>query len=247
MNSYSRLIPIAAIVLTACNASDSQNPAAPPGTGIVRIVQADPTAGNIDVTIDQTKAVSNLAFAGDTSIPAVASGEHTVTAYAAGTTTNPLASATVQISNGIHYDFIVSGGTAGGVQLLGGVSEPGGNHLASYAALRLFDGIDPTDIGNGNLGTVNVTLTGTNPNNAYSFSGLTQFGSAPANPQGLIGYAEIAPDTYQVVVTDTTGAITAVTGNVTFTAGQLRTIVFTSSPPPPGTPPGMSILIPDQH
>jgi hypothetical protein len=244
-----RAIPIAALVAAVaaagCSFNDTQNPAAPPGSGSMRIVQADPTSGNVDVYLDQTKVVGNATFGADTSIAGVPGGQHVVSAYAAGTTTNPLASATVQISNNTRYDFIVSGGTAGGVSLIGGVSEPAANHLASNAWLRLYDGIDTTDIGLGAYGAVNISLTGANPNNSYSFSKLNQFGSAPLNGQGVTGYQDIAPDTYTVLVTDTLGVDTAATGQITLSAGQLRTMIFTSKAPPTGTPPGTWLVVPD--
>jgi hypothetical protein len=237
----------AVAIIAACKASDSTNPAPPILSGVVRVLHADPTSGPLDVYIDQTKVAGGIAFGADTVVSAVQSGQHTVTIYAAGTTTNPLASHPVQISNGIHYDFIVSGGTAGGTQLVGGLSEPGDNHLSANGALRLFDGIDTTDIGLGAYGVVNVSLTGNNPNNTYSFSKLSEFGSAPTNGSGMTGYADIAPDTYQILVTDTLGVDTAAIGQVTLGAGQLRTIIFTSQPPPTGKPPGTWVVLPDSN
>jgi hypothetical protein len=252
--TISRLTPLAtlaAALVSACNVSDHQSPIAPAGTGTVRVAQADPTAGSVDVYIDATKVLTNFAFDGDTNIAGIAGGAHTLNVFPTGTTGTPALSQGIVVSNAQSYDMVIAGGTAGGLSFLGGPNTTASVHIGSSAALRILNGVDSLDMTptDSTWRTVDVTLTGAQTSNTYSFTGLPEFGTSPVAPAGNgtpSGYNAIVPDQYTIVVTSTLfPADTAAIISMSLGTGQARTLVISAKSGQPRKPPATILVLPD--
>jgi hypothetical protein len=243
VHAFSFAVLVAVAGMAGCKASDILH-TYPNGTGNVVFANTATNAGPIDVYLDSTtKIVSGLAFLSDTLLTGVAGGPHVLFVYPAGSTTGAITTNSAHISNGISYDFIVTG-SANGAQFVGGQNTTGSVHLATVAGFRLFNGIDSavTHVAADSL--VDVYLldaTGAFNGAPYAFTGFHQYASYPGTPPA---YGEIAPGTYHLVVTPG-GDTTTQQANVVLTvvAGNVRTVTVTASQ----TPGAVSVSILNDH
>ena len=205
------LVGVAVLGLTAC--SDDDDATGPVATGDVRIVHASPNAPAVDVLVDDAYALTGVAYRGASMFIPVEAGSRRVRVRATGTSTTVI-DAEVPITQGESYTILATGLLAG-IQPL--VAE---NDLTAPAA-----------------GQVKVRVIHAAP----AAAGVDVYVTAPGAPltgpvltnvpfRAVSNYLSVPAGTYQIRVTPTGTTTVAIDATVTFTAGQIRTIVATDAP-----------------
>lgn len=205
------LVGVAVLGLAAC--SDDDDSTGPVATGDVRIVHASPNAPSVDVMVDDAYALTGVAYRGASMFVPVEAGTRRFRVRATGTSTTVI-DAQVPITQDESYTILATGLLAG-IQPL--VAE---NDLTAPAA-----------------GQVKVRVIHAAPAAAGVDVYVTAPGAALTGPvltnvpfRAVSNYLSVPAGTYQIRVTPTGTTTVAIDATVTFTAGQIRTIVATDAP-----------------
>ena len=220
---------LATLAVSAC--SDDKDVTAPATTAELRVVHASPDAPNVDVLVDNTVALTNVAYKGVSTYLPVPSGNRNLKVRATGTTTVVI-DATPTLDEGSAYTVIATG------------------PVASIAPLLLTDDLTSPAAGNVRVrlvhaspaaGNVDIYVTGTTDD-------LTAATPTLANVafRAVSDYLEVPAGTYRVRITPAGTKTAAIdVNNVTLTAGQVRTAVAVDAPG--GGAPLGAILLADKN
>ena len=220
---------LATLAVSAC--SDDKDVTAPATTAELRVVHASPDAPNVDVLVDNTVALTNVAYKGVSTYLPVPSGNRNLKVRATGTTTVVI-DATPTLDEGSAYTVIATG------------------PVASIAPLLLTDDLTSPAAGNVRVrlvhaspaaGNVDIYVTGTTHD-------LTAATPTLANVafRAVSDYLEVPAGTYRVRITPAgTKTVAIDVNNVTLTAGQVRTAVAVDAPG--GGAPLGAILLADKN
>lgn len=200
-----------AAALSSIGCDDDDNPVAPAATAQLRVVHASPDAPNVDVLLDNTLALNNVAFKGSSAYLPAPSGTRNLKVRAAGTTTTVI-DANANLAAGGAYTVLATG------------------RAASIAPLVLEDNLTAPAAGNIKLrlvhaspsaGNVDIYVTAPNADLTATTPTLTNVPFRAAS-----AYLEVPAGTYRVRITPTgTKTVAIDVNNVTLTAGQIRTAV----------------------
>ncbi len=234
-------LTIGLLALTACVSDKSAAPK--PGMGVVRVIQASPDIGLVDVYVDNIKTVARAPFLADTGLP-VTSNIHAVAIDPAGIAT-PAVSGSVNVSPGEGYDLVVTG-PAASLQLLGGHNVVGGIDLSQSAAVRVINALADTGHRYGDSANIYVTgPTGSFATAPLAYANVHTYAAAAINANGAMVYDAIAPGTYHVKITAPSDTTTVAADSIlTLGAGQARTIVVTPGADRSGA---AVIIVPDAN
>lgn len=183
------------------------SPVGAAGTTRIRVLHASPDAPAVDVWVDGSKALTNVAFKGLSSYLTVPSGAHHIQVVATGTTSPAVIDATPTFDAGKSYTVAASGKLA---SIAPAVFVDDSSAIAGKSKLRVVH-LSP------DAPAVDVAVTGQTPAEApvknLAFPNAT-------------GYLTLAPDTYdfEVRLTGTTNVALPL-DNVTL-AGDTNYSVF---------------------
>jgi hypothetical protein len=211
---------LAVATAAAWGCVNDQGPTLPSGAATVRVVQASPDAGSVDVYVNGSKALSSLPFLGDTDVKGVPAGAHTFQVDSAGSTTAALKTP-LHLTTGLTYDYVIAGPVSG-LMALGGQNTPAGVDLTKASALRIVQAAADTVSADTTLDVYLADSTGAFATALYSFPGLHLFATSGLGP----AYTSVVPASYQLIITpggDTTTVRSRTT--LTLSTGQVRTIV----------------------
>lgn len=207
------LAGIAAVLLSVAVAGlAGAAPAQTTGDASLRVLHASPDAGPVDVYVDGSLAVGNVAF-GTHATLSVPAGEHTVTLTAAGNESDVVAETTVTAEAGVDYTVAASGEVASDASTPfkfavyeTNVTAPGSGEAAVRLAHLSPDAgpVDVTVAGSGDVVFDNVT-----------FRNATGYVTVPAGDYTLEVRRATATDDGEIVATS----------NVTFEGGSAVTAV----------------------
>lgn len=197
--------------------------------GKLQLLVATPDAVPENISVDNTVALSSVPFLGQGSTSS-SPGFHTlsVTASAGSIKNSPIGIGANQV-----YDEIVVGTAADGtLQFLGAQNNAPTFDLTKVAGVRMFNAVtvNTDSLFSNHADSVDIYFLNQAGDSAkYSYTGIAQFGPANAAAAGVPIYVSVNPGTYRIRGT-ATGQPTDITvdSTLTFTAGQLRTIVFTT-------------------
>ncbi len=207
------LVGVAVLGLAACD--DDDDVTAPVATAQVRVVHASPNAPNVDVLVDDAApALTNVPFRAFSPFLDVPSGSRRLRVRATGTTTTVI-DANVDLTTGSAYTVLATGLLAGIQPLV--LTDDLTLPAAGQVKVRVVHGA-PAAAG------VDVYVTAPGASLATSTPVLT---NVPF--RGASGYLTIPAGQYQIRVTPTGTTTVAIDATVTFTAGQIRTIVATDA------------------
>lgn len=206
------LAGVAVLGLAACSDDDSTGPAA---TAQVRVVHASPNAPNVDVLVDDATALTNVPFRASSAFLDVSAGSRRLRVRAAGTATTVI-DATVPFDAQRAYTVLATGLVAGIQPLV--VVDTLTAPATGQVKVRVIHGAPAA-------GGVDVYVTAPGASLAGSTPVLT---NVPF--RGVSGYLTVPAGQYQIRVTPTGTSTVAIDATVTFTAGQIRTIVATDAP-----------------
>lgn len=219
---------VAALAITAC---DDDDPVAPVATADVRVVHASPDAPNVDVLVDNSVALSNVAYRAASAYLDVPSGTRNLKVRAAGTS-NVVINADVPLVAGNAYTVLATG------------------RVASIAPLVLQDNLTLPASGNIKLRLVHGSPTAGNVD-IYVTAPTADITNIQPTLQNVpfraaSQYLEVPAGTYRVRITPTgTKTVAIDVPNVTLTAGQIRTAVAVDAPG--GGAPLGAILLADRN
>ena len=223
------LMLLATLAVSAC--SDDKDVTSPATTAELRVVHASPDAPNVDVLVDNTVALTNVAYKGVSTYLQVPSGSRNLKVRATGTTTVVI-DATPALDEGTAHTVIATG------------------PVASIAPLLLTDDLTSPAAGNVRVrlvhaspaaGNVDIYVTGTTDD-------LTTATPTLANVafRDVSDYLEVPAGTYRVRITPAGSKTVAIdVNNVTLTAGQVRTAIAVDAPG--GGAPLGAILLADKN
>jgi uncharacterized protein DUF4397 len=220
---------LATLAVSACD--DDSDVTAPATTAQLRVVHASPDAPNVDVLVDNTAALTNVAYKAASTYLQVPSGSRNLKVRATGTATVVI-DQTATLDQGSAYTVIATG------------------RVASIAPLVLTD--DQTNPATGNVrvrlvhasptaGNVDIYVTAPTADIATATPTLANVAFRVAS-----NYLEVPAGTYRVRVTPAgTKTIAIDVNNVALTAGQVRTAVAVDAPG--GGAPLGAILLADRN
>ena len=220
---------LATLAVSACNNDDDVT--APATTAELRVVHASPDAPNVDVLVDNTAALTNVAYKAASAYLQVPSGSRNLKVRATGTTTVVI-DQTATLNEGSAYTVIATG------------------RVASIAPLVLTD--DQTSPAAGNVrvrlvhaspaaGNVDIYVTSTTADITTATPTLANVAFRAAS-----NYLEVPAGTYRVRITPAgTKTVAIDVNNLALTAGQVRTAVAVDAPGG-GVPLG-AILLADKN
>lgn len=206
------LAGFALLSLAACSDDDSTGATA---TARVRVVHASPNAPAVDVLVDDATALSSVPYRASSDFLSVNAGLRRLRVRAAGTTTTVI-DATVSLAAQESYTVLATGLLAGIQPLV--VIDTLTAPAAGQVKVRVIHGA-PAAAG------VDVYVTAPGANIATATPVLT---NVPF--RGVSNYLTVPAGQYQIRVTPTGTTTVAIDATVTFTAGQIRTIVATDAP-----------------
>jgi hypothetical protein len=206
------VLALASTALVACDDDDATGPANVAG---VRVVHASPNAPNVDVLVDNTTALTNVAYRAASGFLEVDAGTRRLRVNATGTTTTVI-DANVPLVAGASYTVLATGLLAGiqPVVAQDNLTDPAAGQvkLRVIHAAPAAAGVD-----------VYATAPGADINAATPV--LTNVGF-----RAVSDYLSVPAGTYQLRVTPTGTKTVAIDATVTLTAGQIRTVVATDAP-----------------
>jgi len=220
---------LATLAVSACNNDDDVT--APATTAELRVVHASPDAPNVDVLVDNTAALTNVAYKAASTYLQVPSGSRNLKIRATGTTTVVI-DQTATLNQGSAYTVIATG------------------RVASIAPLVLTDDQTSPAAGNVRLRLVHASPAAGNVDiyvNAPT-ADITTATPTLANVAFRVAsnYLEVPAGTYRVRITPAgTKTVAIDVNNVALTAGQVRTAVAVDAPG--GGAPLSAILLADKN
>jgi len=220
---------LATLAVSACNNDDDVT--APATTAELRVVHASPDAPNVDVLVDNTAALTNVAYKAASTYLQVPSGSRNLKVRATGTTTVVI-DQTATLNQGSAYTVIATG------------------RVASIAPLVLTDDQTSPAAGNVRLRLVHASPAAGNVDiyvNAPT-ADITTATPTLANVAFRVAsnYLEVPAGTYRVRITPAgTKTVAIDVNNVALTAGQVRTAVAVDAPG--GGAPLGAILLADRN
>jgi hypothetical protein len=220
---------LATLAVSACNNDDDVT--APATTAELRVVHASPDAPNVDVLVDNTAALTNVAYKAASTYLQVPSGSRNLKVRATGTTTVVI-DQTATLNQGSAYTVIATG------------------RVASIAPLVLTDDQTSPAAGNVRLRLVHASPAAGNVDiyvNAPT-ADITTATPTLANVAFRVAsnYLEVPAGTYRVRITPAgTKTVAIDVNNVALTAGQVRTAVAVDAPG--GGAPLSAILLADKN
>ena len=220
---------LATLAVSACNNDDDVT--APATTAELRVVHASPDAPNVDVLVDNTAALTNVAYKAASTYLQVPSGSRNLKVRATGTTTVVI-DQTATLNQGSAYTVIATG------------------RVASIAPLVLTDDQTSPAAGNVRLRLVHASPEAGNVDiyvNAPT-ADITTATPTLANVAFRVAsnYLEVPAGTYRVRITPAgTKTVAIDVNNVALTAGQVRTAVAVDAPG--GGAPLSAILLADKN
>jgi len=182
-------------------------------SGRFRFVQAAtavPT--NVDLQVDGKSIQTAIGFGQTATYHTIGTGSHKFELFAAGTTTNPYASASVSV--GAYTTVFAAGPFNGAIQALVPFTDDNTTPTTGNARVRIIhmaptaSSVDVYIVPSGN------DIAGLNP----QISGLTY-----QNPSS---YQQLSANTYDVVVTVTGQQVILIRDTYTLTSQQVRTVVI---------------------
>jgi hypothetical protein len=194
----------------------------------IRVVHAIANAPALDIDVNTTKVITNIAFGGVQPTPPaytkVASGNVTVQAFDTGTTTNPIFGTngvTVNLSGSSQYTIVLAGVLNGSGNNAPAVLQKTDNNTAPTSGNVEFRIIHASPSSSGTV-DVYIVPPGTNINNVN-----------PPTIQGLVfqqassPYTSVAAGTYSVIATMSGSKIPFITQDFPLpAAGMIRTLVL---------------------
>jgi len=209
---------VAALAATALllGCSDDNNKTGPSATAQVRVVHGSPDAPAVDVLVDGTEVLADVAYKQSSPYLSVPAGTRNIKVNAANSTTTVI-NANAAVTKDYAYTVIAT------------------NRLASIEPLVLQDDLAAPAAGNIKLrlvhgapsvGQVDIYITAPGANLATATPNLT---AVPF--KGASGYLEVPAGNYQVRITPTgTKTVAIDTGALTLAAGQIRTGIAVEAP-----------------
>lgn len=198
--------------VAGCSDDDSNGP---DGTAYVRVVHASADAPNVDVRVDNTIVLTDVAFANASGYLTVDEGERNLRVQPTGTTVNAI-DANVDVADGAYYTVLAAGpvATIAPIVLQDDLSAPG----AGNVKLRLVHAAPAA-------GNVDIYVTAPGADLAVTAATLTNipFGAAS-------DYLTVPAGDYRVRITPTgTKTVAIDSGTLTLAAGDIRTGVALES------------------
>ena len=221
---------LATVAVAGCD-DDDDDVTGPGTTASLRVVHASPDAPNVDVLVDNSAVLTNVAYKTASNYLAVPSGNRNVKVRATGASTVVI-DQTPTLNPGAFYTVLATG------------------RLASIAPVVLTD--DQTSPTSGNIrlrlvhaapaaGNVDVYVTAPTVDIATATPTLTNLAFRAAS-----NYLDVPAGTYRVRITPAgTKTVAIDVNNVALTAGQVRTAVALDAPG--GGAPLGAILLADKN
>jgi hypothetical protein len=220
---------LATLAVSACD--DDSDVTAPATIAQLRVVHASPDAPNVDVLVDNTAALTNVAYKAASTYLQVPSGSRNLKVRATGTTTVVI-DQTATLDQGSAYTVIATGRVASIAPLV--LTDDQTNPAAGNVRVRLVHA-SPT------AGNVDIYVTGPTADITTATPTLANVGFRVAS-----NYLEVPAGTYRVRVTPAgTKTVAIDVNNVALTAGQVRTAVAVDAPG--GGAPLGAILLADRN
>ena len=201
---------LATATVAACD-DDDDDVTGPGTTASVRVVHASPDAPNVDVLVDNTAALTNVAYKVASNYLAVPSGSRNLKVRATGTSTVVI-DQTATLNQGAFYTVLATG------------------RVASIAPVVLTDDQTSPASGNIRLRLVHASPTAGNVD-IYVTTPTADLATAAATLSNVAfrassSYLEVPAGTYRVRITPAgTKTVAIDVNNVALTAGQVRTAV----------------------
>lgn len=219
---------LATLAVSACNDDEVTAPAT---TAELRVVHASPDAPNVDVLVDNTAALTNVAYKAASTYLQVPSGSRNLKVRATGTTTVVI-DQTATLNQGTAYTVIATGRVASIAPLV--LTDDQTGPAAGNVRLRLVHAAPAA-------GNVDIYVTTPTADITTATPTLTNVGFRVAS-----NYLEVPAGTYRVRVTPAgTKTVAIDVNNVALTAGQVRTAVALDAPG--GGAPLGAILLADKN
>ena len=209
-----RLLALAGLTLVGAAACSDDDSTGAPQTARVRVVHASPNAPSVDVLVDDATALSSVPYRAASDFLTANAGPRRLRVRAAGTTTTVI-DATVTLASQESYTVLATGLLAGIQPLV--VTDTLTAPAAGQVKVRVIHGA-PAAAG------VDVYVTAPGAALAGSTPVLT---NVPF--RGVSNYLTVPAGQYQIRVTPTGTSTVAIDATLTFTAGQIRTIVATDA------------------
>jgi hypothetical protein len=220
---------LATLAVSACD--DDSDVTAPATIAQLRVVHASPDPPNVDVLVDNTAALTNVAYKAASTYLQVPSGSRNLKVRATGTTTVVI-DQTATLDQGSAYTVIATGRVASIAPLV--LTDDQTNPAAGNVRVRLVHA-SPT------AGNVDIYVTGPTADITTATPTLANVGFRVAS-----NYLEVPAGTYRVRVTPAgTKTVAIDVNNVALTAGQVRTAVAVDAPG--GGAPLGAILLADRN
>ena len=217
---------LVALAGTACD----DDPSAPEQTARLRVVHASPDAPNVDVLVDNSVALPNVAYKAFSDYLPVAAGARNLKVRAAGTTTTVI-DATPTLAAGEAYTVLATGFVAGIAPLV--LEDDLSNPAAGNIKLRLVHA-SPS------AGDVDIYVTAPGADIAALAPTLAGV------PFRAAAYLERPAGSYRVRITpEGTKTVAIDVNGLTLTAGQIRTAVAVDAPG--GGAPLGALLLEDEN
>lgn len=152
-------ITVAALVALATFTMGTTAEAQTPANGRVRVMHASPDAPSVDIFVDNSKAVTALAFPDNTGYISLPAGSHDVKVFVSPFTTQiaPVPSATLTVAAGQDYTVLAVGRVADGTLALLPLMDNNASPSEGKAHIRLIHASPDAP-------AVNVALAGTKTN-----------------------------------------------------------------------------------
>jgi hypothetical protein len=207
------LTVVAAAALAACSNDDPTSPAQT--NAQVRVLHGSPNAPNVDVLVDNNSALTNVPYRTASGYLDVPTGTRRLRVRATGTTTTVI-DANVPLMANAAYTVIATGLLAGIQPLV--LSDTNTAPATGQVKVRVVHGAPAA-------GLVDVYVTAPGASIATATPVLSD---VPF--RGFSNYLSIPAGQYQIRVTPANTTTVAIDATLTFTAGQIRTIVATDAP-----------------
>lgn len=205
---FLRLLPLTAMLLTAACSDDSNGPAA---TARVRVVHGSPDAPNVDVLVDGTPVLTNVAYTQFSGYLAVDAGTRTFRVEPVGSNTAVINVSPTLVKDA-EYTVIATNVVASIEPLL--LADTNTTPTAGNFKLRLVHGSPAAGNVDIYITAPGADIAAATPNfSNVAFKAVTPYVVAPAGD-------------YRVRITPTgTKTVAIDTGTLTLAAGQIRTAI----------------------
>ena len=222
---------LATFALAACDDNDDDEVTGPTTVAQVRVVHASPDAPNVDVLVDNSAALTNVAYKVASNYLQVPAGSRNLKVRATGTSTVVI-DQNATLSQGAFYTVLATGRVASIAPLV--LTDDQANPASGNIRLRLVHA-SPT------AGNVDIYVTTPTADIATTAPTLSNVAFRAAS-----NYLEVPAGTYRVRITPAGTKTAAIdVNNVALAAGQVRTAVAVDAVGG-GTPLG-AILLADKN